>query len=267
MCYRAAALAAREAPRVHMHPENFQDDFLKKLWSRESIIVVIKSKYSYMADTLPSLEAASSMSVWNPTLCGQDYLALLFNKRPQMGCAHCGHHSKKEMVKRKVTYTMCYRAAALAAREAPRVHMHPENFQDDFLKKLWSRERIIVVVKSKYSYMADTLPSLEAASSMSVWNPTLCGQDYLALLFNKVIRQKEHDRMLKLWDAFIALHPKHYGSIYMRRPRPTKETVAQSPVVLKALDDILVAVKKFVVPKVLCLMEEYLPEQAANVKR
>ncbi|KAI0312509.1 hypothetical protein OF83DRAFT_1086969 [Amylostereum chailletii] len=159
-----------------------------------------------------------------------------------------------------------------------------EAFHDDFLKWPKDRETVIALVTRKYNHTADILPTVESQTPVGILNPTPHGQKFLALLFVNIFKDHINNLMIRLFDEFIDTNSVFFGAkykgrfktpalhlgvwqIYMSRLMITRESRDQAPEVIEKMDTFISAVKRFVVPKILSFLTQYLPEQAAQVKR
>jgi hypothetical protein len=100
---------------------------------------------------------------------------------------------------------------------------------------------------------------------------------YLAMHMNRVIGTDGQQQLLERRKELNTLGPVHLlkrnsrlqtsalhlgvWSLYTTRPRVTRESEAQSPEVIKAMDKLLNGIKKWVVPKLINILKDYCPQQ------
>jgi hypothetical protein len=107
---------------------------------------------------------------------------------------------------------------------------------------------------------------------------------YLILRLDSIISGKKQGDILAAWDKVQAISPRHlikrkgarsavpayHWGVWeatARMPHITLESQRQTPDAIVAIDKLLGLVKKFVVPKVIKITKEYLPDQWKRQER
>jgi hypothetical protein len=107
---------------------------------------------------------------------------------------------------------------------------------------------------------------------------------YLVLCLDSIISKKKQGEILTAWDRVQATSPHHlikheeacsatpayhWGiwEVTAKTPYIIQESKKQTPEVISAIDTLLDLVKKLVVPKIIKITKEYLPDQWTRQER
>ncbi|KAI0072018.1 hypothetical protein K474DRAFT_1605946 [Panus rudis PR-1116 ss-1] len=113
------------------------------------------------------------------------------------------------------------------------------------------------------------------------------GNELLGMRFHNVLSVKDMDYILDLWDAFLATNPKHsstskdanrsssgegafhFGLFQCNTDFPalTADSRNQSPETLTAIDKLLCAVKRILLPKIDALNKEHFPNHHKRMQK
>lgn len=220
-------------------------------------------------------------------------LRLPYGKAPR---SHKGYPSKKAEAKNKKYYLEQVRAKRLAWIHAHRVIEKVRVYPSTFVRSRKDKKVVLAALNAQYpgGFSPLNLPLYDPPGSFWILPPKDAPQakrprhpPFLSARFSSVITARGQKALVKAWDGLNdpSLNVRHYtsrsesnrsttpayhfGIWQVQQPRAvvTRETKNQGPAELKAIDNLLCAVKRHVVPKIIALLAHYAPKQLERQRR